>query len=213
MAETKRDVRNSRFSAYELLKNIYVEASFHKEPARDSSFFISKGLKKAEAFFSGLISEKEAVGSNEWQQLELSKQVDEKNDVIKFVTLPQDIERFKRNLRSLEQNYLSHSALRANEVIGDMVLHGQELLRRKYLAKLLDPGKQIGGSENYEKIIEAGAAAIQIFGRAPRLPQRSFRKFNSKQKPEAKYTGIEILSSGAFPDWCCNRKFTETFDH
>lgn len=202
MAETKRNVNTDRFSAYELLQKIYVEASFHKEPAANKhSLFVSKGLEKAEAFFSGIISEREEIGSYEWQQLELSKQIDDSGKIIKLVALPQDIGRFKKNLLALEQNYLTHSVLKANEVLGDMVLHGQELLRRKYLAKLLDPDKQVAAVENYEKIIETGAAAIQIFGRAPRPPQRSFRKFNSKQKPEAKFTGIEILSSGAFPDW------------
>src|SRR4030095_8310052 len=181
MAEKKHNVKNS-LRLNEVLQKIYVETNFHKSPAAaEKKFFVSEGLKEIGNYFSNLIADKESLGSDEWQKIELSQQFNQETGSITLVTLPQDIEKFKKNLQLLEQYYLRGSILKSYEILGSMVMHGQELLRRKYMCKLLNPERKIPVSDSIEKIIEAGASAIQQIAKSTRLRQRSFLKFNAKK--------------------------------
>jgi hypothetical protein len=201
MAENK-PITDTVISADEILNKIYVDTHYRKKGKNEQNkLFISENLNNLDTFISGLLSENNSIGNNEWQSLELSKTDRENVSIITLRILPQDKRRYIKNLQSLEQCYLQGYSLKANDILIDMVLHGQELLRRKYLAKLCDPDKKISIGDTFKLIIETGASAIQILGKIPRSPYRSFSKFNSTQKPNISTTGIEILSSGAFPDW------------
>jgi hypothetical protein len=135
----------------------------------------------------------------EWSNYK--KAVTDTADGIAIIVLPEESLRFKKDLQDLEESYLDRSLINRDRALQDMILLGQELLRRKYFALMLHPACTIHESSVMSYIIETGAVAIQILGRAPAGPRYPFRKFNRSGSPKPDTLGIEILSSGAFPDW------------
>lgn len=109
--------------------------------------------------------------------------------------------RFKKNLSELEDAYLKDFLTRRDEAFENLIFQGQEVLRRYYFAVLLKPGKEISLSRSARTIIEVGAASIQVLGRSPGGPKHPYRMFKEDDDPSPDSLGIEILTSGAFPDW------------
>ena len=201
MAKIKSN-KHKTVNVSDILEKIYIQTHFHRnDTAEKDTLFVSDKLKDTASYISEKLKEDPSTGNTEWQSLELSINGGSRNNEITLKLLPQDIKRYKRNLQSLEECYIQGKTLKANDILTDFVLHGQELSRRKYLAKLCSPDHKILTIDSYNLIVDTGASAIQILGKAPRPPFRSFGKFSSKQKPDISTTGIEILSSGAFPDW------------
>ncbi len=201
MAKIKSN-KHKTVNVSDILEKIYIQTHFNRtDTVEKDTLFVSDKLKETASYISEKLKEDPSTGNTEWQSLELSINGSRKNNEITLKLLPPDIKRYKRNLQSLEECYLQGKTIKANDILTDFVLHGQELLRRKYLAKLCNPDHKILTIDSYNLIVDTGASAIQILGKAPRPPYRSFGKFSSKQKPDISTTGIEILSSGAFPDW------------
>ena len=198
MAE-KQHIKIIKENHEKVLNEIFKKSSFGRKNKSKANFFSSAGLEELGNSYSGLKSDNEDIGSTEMQRLNLSGKINGNN--IKLTTLPYDITRLKENIRGLEKNYVNSNLTSCEEALENLVYLGQELLRRKYISKLYDPEKEITSTENFDLIVETGAAAIQVLGKAPRPPYYAFRKFNSKNVPVTAYSGIEILSSGAFPDW------------
>ncbi len=184
-------------SGKELLERIRVQAMF-KNPS-PMPLFRSQGLKETGEALISQVAEPEESKYAEWQNFKSATKSAENE--IHIMALATEIQRFKDDLQRLEKSYLMRSLIPRDQALEDLVLLGQELLRRKYMGLLLNPEETAVLSPAATLIIETGSAAIQILGRAPAGPRYSYRKFNRKDVPSADSLGIEILSSGAFPDW------------
>lgn len=199
MAKTKQDIKRaaSLFDT-DILDKIFVQASYYKPKTR--SVFTSANLRDLGAGIDKLDAGVQGLRYREWQNYKLA--VSESDTEVFVSLLNEDISRFKKNLKLIETAFSNSSFVNIENILEDMVWHGQELLRRKYLAFImLNEVKKAVVSREYNFIIETGAKAIQMLGRAPLPPKFSYRKFNKGSKPRTPSLGIEILSSGAFPDW------------
>ena len=204
MTKTKHNVNQDvNIFRTNILDKIFIHTNFDKKKESIEpdgyNFFISEGLKKYGEKIDAIKSDISGNLNKEWQSFKLSVNISEKNILVR--ALPQELTKFEDDLKLIEYYYIHKSLLHREQVLGDIIKLGQELLRRKYFAVLLSEGKKIETTETFELIVETGAIAIQILGRAPAPPILSFKKFNNKQKPFTSTTGIEILSSGAFRDW------------
>jgi len=198
MAKTKR-IKITKENPEKILNEIFESIFSGELNEKRRGFFSSPALKKLGDYYYGLKPDSKGTGSTQEKRFYESRKIS--GNIIKLTTLPLDITRLKNNIQEFEKSYITSNLARSKQVLEYIVKLGQELLRRMYISKLLDPDKKIETSGNFELIVETGAAAIQILNRAPRSPYYAFRKFNSKNVPITAHSGIEILSSGAFPDW------------
>ena len=143
--------------------------------------------------------DQDKMSDPEWLNLRNSAEVSGGN--VEVCVLRNEVYKFEHDLQGLERAQAAHSLIQRNDVLQELIMLGQKLLRRKYLALLMHRGKKVTLSRAAAMIIDTGAAAIQVLGRAPSGPRCRYRKFNSSDFPRANALGIEILSSGAFPDW------------
>ncbi|MDD5363430.1 MAG: hypothetical protein PHN88_15005 [Ignavibacteria bacterium] len=181
----------------DILDKIKVRTLYH--PGSLKEFFIMSNLDELGNAMDSLKSDNENILNKEWRDFKSS--IKENDKYFSVGTIPEDIKRFKNNLRVLENDFLNRTIMYRDKTLEDMVLQGQELLRRKYFAILLSEGKKVIETDTLGLIIKTGAKAIQLLGRAPAPPIHAFKKFNSDKPPLPSTLGIEILSSGAFPDW------------
>jgi uncharacterized protein (UPF0264 family) len=198
MAKTKPNIKKSN-SIFEtdILDKIFVQSTFYKPEGK--SIFISQNLDDIGEKIHDIDYEVEGIKYKEWQNYKLAVYADAEN--VKVTLLNSDITHFKTNLRKLERAYINNFFTDIENILEDIIKHGQELLRRKYFAHMLNTDKKIIISKEYQLILDSGAKAIQMLGRAPDLPLFSYRKYSKTGKPRTASLGIEILSSGAFPDW------------
>jgi len=201
MAEkTKEKIKLQDIKGSELLNKIFRESILNKEESRTTKFFKSSELNIYNDAISTMLPEKYFSKYKELNNYDIA--VSKEKNIVKISSLPEDIKRFKNLLLEFEEAYLYRKSNMVRGIIlEDFVLLGQELIRRIYYTKLLNPNRIFVIDENIRLIIDVGESAIQQLGRAPSPPKVSFRKFNSSNGPNVSEIGIEILSSGAFPDW------------
>ncbi len=136
----------------------------------------------------------------EWRAFAAGVTLDD-GGIVQVADLPEEYLRFGHVLQDYEQALLMGSLADRDTALEDLILLGQEILRRSYFAALRYPGKEPRLTVTSRLIVETGADAIQKLGRAPAGPKYPYRKFSRTDHPGPESLGIEILSSGAFPDW------------
>lgn len=135
----------------------------------------------------------------EWKKYHLA--IYKQKNSITVNILPSEYQYFKEQINVLEKAYQINHIPEIDEAIEQFVLLGQEILRRKYFALLCNNQYEVALSKVASFVINAGATAIQVLGRAPSGPKHPYRTFSIKTPPRSDDLGVEILTSGAFPDW------------
>ncbi len=77
---------------------------------------------------------------------------------------------------------------------------GQKIVRRHWLSLLLSTSAEASRAPAADVLVAAGSAATQALGRAPAGPPNPYLSFHSDTDGLADLLGVEILSSGSFPD-------------
>ncbi|HEY3251139.1 MAG TPA: hypothetical protein VGK25_08470 [Ignavibacteria bacterium] len=199
MAE-KEQISLKNINPQDFLKKLIDEASFTKRSeSLKRKLLASEAMDGYDKTFTELKPDNKDIYSAEMQRFYNSRRVYQNRTEVG--TLPYDIERLRENIKLLEESCIKVNLHEKEQALEKLVYLGQELLRRKYLSKISEPENKIELSDTCSLITELGAVAIQVLGKAPRTPFYAFRKFSKSSSPSPKSTGIEILSSGAFPDW------------
>jgi len=191
------DQKHIEIEGEKLLDRIRVQAMFKNKFPK--AIFRTGTLKETGDSVDETLKQKHKSRYYEWDNYKSGVVV--KQDKVYVNSLASENMRFRTYLKELEEAYLQRYLLPRDKALQEIVLLGQEVLRRKYFALLLNPSREIVLSSAAELLVETGSFAIQVLGRSPAGPKHPYRKFNNSQMPAVPSLGIEILSSGSFPDW------------
>ncbi len=187
----------NEISGEKLLDRIRVQAMFNNKSPK--AIFRTESLKESDDQITEKMKQKDKSRYNEWDNYKSAAII--KHEKVIIQSLSSENLRFKTYLKELEEAYLQRYLIPRDKALQELVLLGQEILHRKYFALMLNPDKKIILSSIAAMIVETGSSAIQILGRTPAGPKHPYRKFNNSRAPKTSSLGIEILSSGSFPDW------------
>lgn len=165
---------------------------------RRASPFVFEELKNLGKSITDLQQKIVESPEKEWRAFATNVQKNEEGILVNASF--EEFDRFKDSLSQLELSYKQKSIRQRENTLQNLIFLGQEILRRQYFAELLHPGVTVVLSKPADVIVEVGAQAIQFLGRAPAGPKQPYRKFNRRDKPSVDDVGIEILSSGEYPD-------------